>query len=175
MNCLLNYILQILWICVHPHKGFYFSRKRKHPSSTSHSSTFSKRQTFNGVCCFYDLIKFIRNEFHVDYFRPFDFVLIKLIIHISIITTFSDFNAFSIFNSYLKIGACCFLDASSHLYTRVCPSVGRSVGRSVGLSVCRSVGRSVRPSVGPLCVFSKLKKWRCFFHCFVISCHIWNH
>ena len=27
-----------------------------------------------------------------------------------------------------------FLDASSHLYKRVCPSVGRSVGRSVCLS-----------------------------------------
>ena len=33
-----------------------------------------------------------------------------------------------------------FLDASSHLYKRVCPSVRRSV--------CRSVRRSVRPSVG---------------------------
>ncbi len=28
-----------------------------------------------------------------------------------------------------------FLDASSHLYMRVCPSVGPSVGRSVGRSV----------------------------------------
>ena len=28
-----------------------------------------------------------------------------------------------------------FLDASSHLYKRVCPSVGPSVGRSVGPSV----------------------------------------
>ena len=32
-----------------------------------------------------------------------------------------------------------FLDASTHLYMRVCPSVRRSVGRSVR--------RSVRPSV----------------------------
>ena len=31
--------------------------------------------------------------------------------------------------------ALCFLDASSHLYMRVCPSVGLSVCLSVGLSV----------------------------------------
>jgi len=31
-----------------------------------------------------------------------------------------------------------FLDASSHLYNRVCPSVGRSVGWSVGRSVTLS-------------------------------------
>ena len=70
-----------------------------------------------------------------------------------------------------------FLDASSHLYKRVCPSVGRSVGWSVGperefsgsqntkendqnwlldasshyegLSVHRLVRQSVRPSVHP--------------------------
>ena len=36
-----------------------------------------------------------------------------------------------------------FLDASSHLYKRVCPSVRWSVRRSVG----RSVRPSVRPSV----------------------------
>ena len=35
-----------------------------------------------------------------------------------------------------------FLDASSHLYKRVCPSVRRSVRRSVG--------PSVGPLVGPL-------------------------
>ena len=40
-----------------------------------------------------------------------------------------------------------FLDASSHLYKSVCPSVGRSVGRSVGPSVGPSVGLSVGPSV----------------------------
>ena len=42
-----------------------------------------------------------------------------------------------------------FLDASSHLYKRVCPSVRPSVGPSVGPSVRRSVRPSVRPSVGP--------------------------
>ena len=31
--------------------------------------------------------------------------------------------------------SCSFLDASSHLYKRVCPTVGRSVGRSVRWSV----------------------------------------
>ena len=36
-----------------------------------------------------------------------------------------------------------FLDAFSHLYKRVCPSVGRSVRPSVGRSVRPSVGRSV--------------------------------
>ena len=35
-----------------------------------------------------------------------------------------------------------FLVASSHLYKRVCQSVGRSVRRSVGPSVRRSVGPS---------------------------------
>ena len=43
-----------------------------------------------------------------------------------------------------------FLDASSHLYKRVCPSVGRSVGPSV------------RPSVGNA-FFLRLQKWRFFF------------
>ena len=38
---------------------------------------------------------------------------------------------------------CLFLDASSHLYKRVCPSVGPSVRPSVR----PSVGRSVRPRV----------------------------
>ena len=32
----------------------------------------------------------------------------------------------------------CLLDAFSHLYERVCPSVGPSVGLSIGLSVRRS-------------------------------------
>ena len=44
-----------------------------------------------------------------------------------------------------------FLDASAHLYKRVCASVGRSVGptvrQSVGVSVRWSVGPSVRPLV----------------------------
>ena len=40
------------------------------------------------------------------------------------------------------------LDASSHLYKRVCPSVRRSVQRSVRRSVRPSVHPSVRPSVG---------------------------
>ena len=35
-----------------------------------------------------------------------------------------------------------FLDASLHLYMRLCPSVGRSVARSVRPSVCRSVGNA---------------------------------
>ena len=35
-----------------------------------------------------------------------------------------------------------FLDASSHLYKRVCPSVGPSVRPSVGPSVRRSVGHT---------------------------------
>ena len=43
----------------------------------------------------------------------------------------------------------CFLDASTHLYKRVCPSVRRSVGPSVR----RSDGPSVRRSVGPSRVF----------------------
>ena len=46
-----------------------------------------------------------------------------------------------------------FLDASSHLYKRVCPSVRPSVrplvGRPVGLSVHPLVRWSVRPSVRP--------------------------
>ena len=42
-----------------------------------------------------------------------------------------------------------FLDASSHLYKRVCPSVGRSVRPSVG--------RSVRRSVTSYFLFSKMK------------------
>ena len=37
-----------------------------------------------------------------------------------------------------------FLDASSHLYMRVCPSVRRSVGRSVGRSVRGSRFRQKR-------------------------------
>ena len=41
-----------------------------------------------------------------------------------------------------------FLDASSHLYMRVCSSVRPSVRRSVGPSVRRSFGPSVRPLVG---------------------------
>ena len=42
------------------------------------------------------------------------------------------------------------LDASLHLYKRVCPSVGLSFRRSVRPSVCPSVGLSVRRSVRPL-------------------------
>ena len=37
-----------------------------------------------------------------------------------------------------------FLDASSHLYKRVCPSVHQSIGLSIGPSVRRSVRWSVR-------------------------------
>ena len=40
-----------------------------------------------------------------------------------------------------------FLDASSHLYKRVCPSVRPSVRPSIGLSVRPSVRRSVTPSL----------------------------
>ena len=47
-----------------------------------------------------------------------------------------------LFSSYFpKSDGRWFLDASSHLYKRVCPSV------SLSLSVGRSVGPSVRPSV----------------------------
>ena len=42
-----------------------------------------------------------------------------------------------------------FLDVSSHLYKRVCPSVGLSIRPSVCPQVCPSVGLSVRGSVGP--------------------------
>ena len=42
-----------------------------------------------------------------------------------------------------------FLDASSHLYKRVCPSVRRSVGPSVCPSVRPSVRRSVTPVQKP--------------------------
>ena len=42
-----------------------------------------------------------------------------------------------------------FLVTNKRLYSRVCPSVGRSVRRSVRPSVRRSVRRSIRPSVGP--------------------------
>ena len=49
-----------------------------------------------------------------------------------------------------------FLDASSHLYKRVCPSVGPSVRPSVGPSVGPSVRRSVRQSVRY--AFSKIAK-----------------
>ena len=45
-----------------------------------------------------------------------------------------------------------FLDGSTHLYMRVCPSVGRMVGPSVGWSVRRSVMR-----------FFKCQKWTIFF------------
>ena len=37
-------------------------------------------------------------------------------------------------NIVLSVDSPCFLDASSHLYKRVCPSVRRSVGPSVGPS-----------------------------------------
>ena len=40
------------------------------------------------------------------------------------------------------------LDAFSHLYKRVCPSVGRSVLPSISRSVCRTVSPLVGPSVG---------------------------
>ena len=39
-----------------------------------------------------------------------------------------------------------FLDASLHLYKRVCPSVGRSVGRSVGPSVRPFVTNELKSS-----------------------------
>ena len=48
-----------------------------------------------------------------------------------------------------------YLDASSNLYNRVCPSVRRSVSPSVGPSVGQSVGPSVRPSV--TCYFRVLE------------------
>ena len=77
----------------------------------------------------------------------------------------------------------CFLDASSHLYDRLCPSVGWSVGQSVkdslrtskssifsrvdatlqpALSVGRSVGRSVGWLVGN--AFIKNIKIKHFFN-----------
>ena len=43
----------------------------------------------------------------------------------------------------LKIGFLMFLDASSHLYERVCPSVRWSVRRSIRWSVRRSVGHTL--------------------------------
>ena len=54
----------------------------------------------------------------------------------------------SFFFSEPSISILHFLDASTHLYMRVCPSVGPSVGPSMGPSVVRpwvrrSVGRSV--------------------------------
>ena len=47
----------------------------------------------------------------------------------------------------LEIEILTFLDASSHLHMRVCPSVRRSVGPSVRRSVSPSVRQSVGPSV----------------------------
>ena len=56
-------------------------------------------------------------------------------------------------HSFFDFEQALFLDASSHLYKRVCPSVGPSVGPSVrpsvGLSVRPSVRRFVRRSVCP--------------------------
>ena len=48
-------------------------------------------------------------------------------------------------NLNLRLGVLKFLDAPSHLYKRVCPSVRPSVRPSV----CPSVRPSVRRSVGP--------------------------
>ena len=43
-----------------------------------------------------------------------------------------------------------FLDAFSHLYKRVCPSVGRLVGRSVRPSVHRSVTHELKSRIWPI-------------------------
>ena len=56
--------------------------------------------------------------------------------------TVPDISGFSPRNAYYT-----FLDASTYLYKRVCPSVRPSVRLSVGPSVRRSVRRSVGPSV----------------------------
>ena len=65
-------------------------------------------------------------------------------------STFCSFPKIDLFYFCLVLPTSCFyglfLDASSHLYMRVCPSVHRSVGPSVG--------RLVHPSVrGPKCKF----------------------
>ncbi len=54
----------------------------------------------------------------------------------------SSFSSFSLFQFNLNDLTSLFLDASSHLYMRVCPSVRPSVGRSVRPSVRPLVGRS---------------------------------
>ena len=51
-----------------------------------------------------------------------------------------------------------FLDASSHLYKRVCPSVHRSVRPSVGPSVGRSVTLLLHLSVSPSICLVGLKR-----------------
>ena len=57
--------------------------------------------------------------------------------------------------TYLTSFDVLFLDATSHLYKRSCPSVRPSVRRSVMLSVTLSLFRSSR---------SKMYVWPCFFY-----------
>ena len=52
------------------------------------------------------------------------------------------------------------LDASTHLYKRLCPLVGQSVCPSVGRSIRPSVGRSIPPSVTRIFFFMENNfKW----------------
>ena len=49
-----------------------------------------------------------------------------------------------------------FLDATSPIYKRVCPSIGPSIGRSIHPSVCRSVGLSrFHQKLRKLCISSR--------------------
>ena len=66
-----------------------------------------------------------------------------------------------------------FLDASSHLYNRLCPLVCRSVG----LSVCRSVTHSLK-SQNPRLFHQKSstnKFSHSFFHSFIHNIHSFIH